>query len=60
MGKGTGKSGSFFFETHLKRFMIKTINKSELKIMQEILPSYIEHFLKCPDSLIGKIFGVSQ
>ena len=38
--------------------MIKTIKKSELKIMQEILPSYIEHFLKCPDSLIGKIFGV--
>ena len=58
MGKGSGKSGSFFFETHDKRFMIKTIKKSELKIMLEILPSYIEHHLKYPDSLIGKIFGV--
>lgn len=44
--------------THDKRFMIKTINKKELKIMLEILPSYVEHHLKYPDSLIGKIFGV--
>ena len=44
--------------THDKRFMIKTINKKELKIMLDMLPSYIEHHLKYPDSLIGKIFGV--
>ena len=57
-GTGSGKSGSFFFLTHDKRFMIKTINKKELKIMLDMLPSYIEHHLKYPDSLIGKIFGV--
>ena len=44
--------------THDKRFMIKTIKKSELKIMLDILPHYIQHNLKYPDSLIGKIFGV--
>ena len=57
-GEGSGKSGSFFFLTHDKKFMIKTINASELKIMLNILPSYIKHHLKYPDSLISKIFGV--
>jgi len=38
--------------------MIKTIKKSELKIMLEITPHYIEHNLRYPESLIGKIFGV--
>jgi len=57
-GEGSGKSGSFFFLTHDKRFMIKTIKASELKIMLEILPDYISHLVKYPDSLISKIFGV--
>ena len=40
-GEGSGKSGSFFFLTHDKRFMIKTIGESEKDIMLNILPSYI-------------------
>ena len=32
-GEGSGKSGSFFFLTHDKKFMIKTVSKSELDIM---------------------------
>lgn len=44
--------------THDSRFMIKTIKHSELKIMLDILPTYINHHLKYPESLIGKIFGV--
>ena len=31
-GEGSGKSGSFFFLTHDKRFMIKTISETEKKI----------------------------
>lgn len=38
--------------------MIKTINKSEVDIMLDILPTYIDHHLNNPFSLIGKIFGV--
>ena len=57
-GSGTGKSGSFFFMTHDKRFMIKTMTKAELDIMIDILPSYIQHHQKYPSSLIAKIFGV--
>ena len=56
--EGSGQSGSFFFLTHDKRFMIKTMKPSELKIMLNILQSYIAHHLKYPDSLIAKIFGV--
>mmetsp|Transcript_31548 Transcript_31548/g.39247 ORF Transcript_31548/g.39247 Transcript_31548/m.39247 type:complete len:208 (+) Transcript_31548:1951-2574(+) len=44
--------------THDARFMIKTIKYSELLIMLDMLPNYIEHHLKYPESLIGKIFGV--
>ena len=57
-GEGSGKSGSFFFKTHDNRFMMKTISKSELEIMINILPSYIEHNKRYPDSLISKTFGV--
>ena len=31
-GEGSGKSGSFFFLTHDKRFMIKTISEAEKDI----------------------------
>lgn len=57
-GSGSGKSGSFFFMTHDKRFMIKTMTKDELKVMLDILPSYIKHHQDNPTSLIAKIFGV--
>ena len=32
-GHGSGKSGSFFFLTHDKKFMIKTVSQSELDLM---------------------------
>ena len=40
-GKGSGKSGSFFFLTHDKKFMIKTVSDSEVKLMLRILDDYI-------------------
>lgn len=57
-GEGSGKSGSFFFFSHDKRFIIKTITKSELDTLLVILKDYIEHFKKNPTSLIVKIIGV--
>lgn len=57
-GEGAGRSGSFFFFSHDKRFIIKTMSKSELKLMRRILPDYVEHFKNHPYSLIAKIFGV--
>ena len=57
-GHGSGKSGSFFFLTHDKKFMIKTVSKSELDIMLEILDDFILHHRQYPYSLISKIFGM--
>ena len=42
-GEGTGKSGSFFFFSHDRKFLIKTMKKKELDIMLKILPDYIKH-----------------
>jgi 1-phosphatidylinositol-4-phosphate 5-kinase len=34
------------------------MSKSEIKVMLNILPNYIEHLRKTPGSLIAKIFGI--
>ena len=57
-GEGTGKSGSFFFFSHDRKYMIKTMRKDEFKTMLKILPDYINHHRRYPDSLLCKIFGV--
>ena len=57
-GEGAGKSGSFFFFSHDKKFIIKTMTKNELKIYLRILPRLHEHYKKVPSSLLTKKFGV--
>jgi hypothetical protein len=37
-GEGAGKSGSFFFFSHDDKFVVKTVTKSELKLMKRIMP----------------------
>jgi 1-phosphatidylinositol-4-phosphate 5-kinase len=36
------KSGQFFFYTHNKQFMIKTMSKEECKFIRKILPAYYQ------------------
>ena len=38
-GAGAGRSGSFFFFSHDRKFIIKTMTPSELKLFMRILPS---------------------
>ena len=57
-GKGAGSSGSFFFFSHDKQFIIKTMTKCELDLLLKILPNLSQHFINNPDSLLAKIFGV--
>ena len=57
-GEGAGRSGSFFFFSHDRKFIIKTITKGELKLFLRILPRLSNHHKKVPRSLIAKIFGV--
>lgn len=46
------------FSSYDKRFLIKTMNASELKVLREALPQYLEHLKKFPQSMIAKIYGI--
>ena len=56
----TGKSGSFFFHTSDGKYMIKTIKKSEFDVLMNMLPSYHEHLLSNPETLISRYYGLHQ
>ncbi|KAJ0086692.1 hypothetical protein Patl1_08424 [Pistacia atlantica] len=53
-----GKSGSFFYVTQDDRFMIKTVKKSEVKVLIRMLPSYYQHVCRYENSLVTKFYGV--
>ncbi|CAM8974586.1 unnamed protein product [Rhodiola kirilowii] len=53
-----GKSGSLFYLTQDDRFMIKTVKKSEVKVLVKMLPSYYQHVCRYPNTLVTKFFGV--
>ncbi|KAL3839973.1 hypothetical protein ACJIZ3_024564 [Penstemon smallii] len=53
-----GKSGSFFYLTQDDRFMIKTVKKSEVKVLLKMLPSYYQHVCRYENSLVTKFYGV--
>ncbi|XP_050206970.1 phosphatidylinositol 4-phosphate 5-kinase 1 [Mercurialis annua] len=53
-----GKSGSFFYLTQDDRFMIKTVKKSEVKVLIRMLHSYYRHVCRYENSLVTKFFGV--
>ena len=58
-GKGAGRSGSFFFFSHDKRFIIKTVCKFELAKILSILDPFINHLQKLGNmSLIARIYGI--
>lgn len=57
-GEGAGRSGSFFFFSHDRKFIIKSMTSSELDVFLKRLPQFKEHFLKNKNSLLAKIYGV--
>ena len=57
-GEASGASGSFFFFSHDKKFIVKTMTSSELALFLRIHPNLAEHYKTVPDSLIAKKFGV--
>ena len=57
-GEGSGKSGSFFFFSHDKQFIIKTMKTAELKALKRILPEYVAYLIKNPYSMLAKIYGM--
>jgi hypothetical protein len=57
-GEGAGRSGSFFFFSHDRKFIIKTMTQDELDLYLERLPAFKQYFNSNDDSLLAKIFGV--
>ena len=57
-GKGSGKSGSFFFFSHDNMFIIKTMKSAELKALKRILPEYVTYLIEHPYSMLAKIYGM--
>ncbi|KAM7256666.1 hypothetical protein ACFE04_012407 [Oxalis oulophora] len=53
-----GKSGSFFYLTQDDRFMIKTVKKSEVKVLTRMLSTYYRHVCQYKNSLLTKFLGV--
>ncbi|KAI3740546.1 hypothetical protein L2E82_31014 [Cichorium intybus] len=53
-----GKSGSFFYLTHDDKYMIKTMKKSEVKVLKRMLPAYYEHVNTFENTLVTKFFGL--
>lgn len=57
-GEGAGRSGSFFFSTYDKRFLVKTMQGNEKKVLLNMIDDYVKHMRENPHSLISRIYGV--
>lgn len=55
-----GKSGSLFFVSQDEKFVIKTLRRSEQKILLKMLPNYYKHVGSYENTLITKFFGLHQ
>lgn len=58
MSESKGKSGSFFFVTHDKHFVIKTISDEEVEKLIEKAEEFSEYITENEETLIGRIYGV--
>ena len=54
----SGRSGSFFYSSHDNKFILKTIPMAESVILRKMLPSYYEHVLKYPNTLLTRFCGL--
>lgn len=57
-GESQGKSGSFFFFSHDKNFIIKTMTDSDMKTFMKIFEEYFTHVSQNTKSLLARIYGV--
>lgn len=57
-GESTGRSGSFFFFSQDRKFIIKTMFENELEIFMLKLNDYFEHLENHQDSIIARIYGI--
>jgi 1-phosphatidylinositol-4-phosphate 5-kinase len=56
----TGKSGSLFFYTADKKYMMKTLPEREFDSFKEVLPNYYKMLKNNPQSLITRFYGLHR
>lgn len=52
------KSGEFFFLSHDRKFLIKTVSEAEGRLLFRMLPEYQDHIHSLPASLIVRFAGL--
>ncbi len=57
-GESQGKSGSFFFFSHDKNFLIKTMTNSDLATFLKFFKDYFDTVSSYPNSLIARSYGI--
>ncbi len=57
-GESQGKSGSFFFFSEDKNFIIKTMTEQDLSTFKRIFVDYTRHVSRHPDSLLARVYGI--
>ena len=58
MSESKGKSGSFFFYSHDRKFIIKTITEGEKNTLSNILHDYYNYIKDHKNTVITKIYGI--
>eukprot|EP01064_Diplonema_japonicum_P030887 TRINITY_DN5365_c4_g1_i1.p1 TRINITY_DN5365_c4_g1~~TRINITY_DN5365_c4_g1_i1.p1 ORF type:complete len:795 (+),score=148.60 TRINITY_DN5365_c4_g1_i1:28-2385(+) len=53
-----GSSGSFFYFTPGKEFIVKTVTQAEAKLLKSFLPDYYDHLSQNTDTLIVRFYGL--
>jgi len=56
----SGQSGSLFYYTKDRRYMMKTIPKREFDKFREVLQAYWEHMKNNKDSLVSRFYGLHE
>ena len=46
--------------TEDERFLVKTMRKSEMNVLLEMLPAYHDHVMQHPHTLITRFFGLHR
>ncbi|KAE8703661.1 Galactose oxidase/kelch repeat superfamily protein isoform 1 [Hibiscus syriacus] len=54
----TSRPGNMFLFSNDTRFAIKTLKKSEVKILLEMLPGYYSHHKRFRNTVLNKLYGV--
>ena len=57
--KSRGKSGSYFLFSADRRFLLKSLERSELLLLMQILPEYYAHVIQNPHTLLPRFMVCS-